>query len=152
MSILIPDLKIYQAVATKMYYATSNPVCDINHFTSCFSFRSPLTEEKIWTLINHWLALNEASYYARYKEPITSPLTEFLKKKFIYDAPNTYQFLKWLQCIRYNIEPETIKKVRQLTVEEALALNFLDRLIREAQDAIINSLTQYKEAKWSENN
>lgn len=153
MSVQIPDLKIYQKVATKIFYATSNKVCDINFFPSCFSFKNPLTEEQIWNTVKTWLNLNECSYNARYKEEADEhSLTEFLQCSFVYDSPNTYQFLKWLECISYNIERSTVEQVRPLSEEETNALKFLDNLIIEAKNAIIGSLPEYKAAEWSKEN
>lgn len=150
MSVLIPDLKIYQAVASKMFDASFRTTCDINHFSSCFSFTNPLTEDRIWKLVKTWLTLNENSCDARYREESNQkPLTFFLKERFV-SAPDTYQFLKWLQCIKYNIELSTIETVREITEDEREAYKFLSRLIDEAKMAIIDSLPEYKAATWSE--
>ena len=151
MSVLIPDLVIYQGVASKMFDASFRKTCDINYFSSCFSFTNPLTEAKIWEIVKTWLKLNECSFDTRYKEPDPRPLVEFLECSFC-TIPNTYQFLKWLQCIWYNIEPSTIEEVRTLTEQEREALDFLERLIQEAQAAIIGSLPEYRAATWSEMN
>lgn len=155
MSVLIADLKVYQGIASKMFDASFRTTCDINFFSSCHSFKEPLTEAKIWQIVSTWLELNELSYDCKYGKDeeentvICPRMAKLLKKRFI-EYPNTYQFLKWLQCVQYNIEVTTIQKVRVLTEWETYCMEFLNKLTLQAAQAIIDSLPQYKAAKWSE--
>ena len=86
--------------------------------------------------------LNQRSYTARYKgEP-----ADF--QPFKYDDKtadiNPCQLLKYLQCIRYQIEDVCA------TYEEKQAVKFLDGWIDNMTTGLIRSIPEYETAAWAE--
>ncbi len=83
--------------------------------------------------------MNYKSYGARYDEVVETP--EFILR----DAPKvtSHQLLKYLQCIRYQIELE------KLNFDEKQALSRLDGWITLCKDGIIALLPEYINAEWS---
>jgi len=104
---------------------------------------------KVLVFINRLRILNDLSYCCKYREPV-----ELLKPVKIAPfgaEPNTYQFLKWLHCIHYNIEISTIEHAgRKISMLDKVCMKFLKRLIADTEQTIINSLPEYDKAKWSE--
>jgi hypothetical protein len=153
MSVLVPDLKVFEAVYNKAWLYGFNKVCDINYcHTLSFS-----DEEKLKTHVKNWLWLNEMSWIRMYEDNGQKPdLVDFLTFRNGKNI-NTYQMLKYLQCIDYNIEIETIKTGKTGHEDPFLipdniidSYNLLKKAIEEIQNVIISQLPEYEEAKWSE--
>jgi hypothetical protein len=150
MSVMMISIESYEKVAAKMWLSTFQKTCDINYFT----VGNNLTEKQIKEYINIWCTLNEWSYCLAYKEPFDN-LSSFLDIRFT-DAYDTYQFLKTLSCIRYNIEMETISgggwsgipNSYQITDKEKEAYNFLCLLITSVQSTVISQIPAYVNAMW----
>lgn len=151
MSVLVADLKVYEEVYKKAWNYTFNKVCDINY---CHTLGS-LGEETLKKHVKNWLYLNELSYIRRYDEGDKPELHNFLNLK-PGTAVNTYQTLKYLNCIDYNIEMNTIKNgktghEKEIIISEELqeSYDLLKKAINEIKDVIISQIPQYKKAKYS---
>ena len=142
MSIQTLDPQIFEQVNTKAQSYRFNKQVDIN-YNHIFS---RMTEQEIEKHIKTWSYLNERSYLRRYNEPIPDIcIYEFINFDK-YKQINTYQMLKYLHCIQYNIETECLN----LSDFEKESLQVLENVIRSIEYTIINSLPEYQEAKWSQ--
>lgn len=96
--------------------------------------------------------MNYLSYCKRYNEPYDDECLELeLQKidKFKNGFPkcSTYQMLKALECINYQIEDIVdIPEVKE--TELSASYSMLIEAIDEITDRIISSLVEYKNAKW----
>jgi hypothetical protein len=109
-----------------------------------------MTEEKIQNMVKDWSYLNELSFVHKYKdEPIPETwMYQFIDFNRTFQKINTYQFLKYLHSIHYNIEPEHIPEYMvNMGMEESY--KFLKKLIRDIEETIISSIEEYKQAEWS---
>lgn len=152
MSVLVPDLKIYDAVFEKALKYTFHNVCDINY---C-GILGRQTENQLKKHVCNWLWLNEMSYIRRYQDGSKPDLGDFLTFKSNANI-NTYQMLKYLECIKYNIEIETIKTGKTgnetpflIPDEKMESYNLLEKASEEIQCTIISQLPKYKSAKWAD--
>lgn len=154
MSILVADLNVYEAVFEKAWKYGFNKTVNIN-YCNVLSFDN---EEILKNHVKNWLILNELSYIRRYEDGTNERphLHEFLtfRKTFNID---TYQMLKYLQCILYNIELSTIRtgktgneKKMDISADLIESYNLLKKAIEEIQIQIINEIPQYQSAKWCE--
>lgn len=150
MSVLVPDLKVYDAVFEKAWSYGFHKVCDIN-YCNTLSFNN---EETLKNHVKNWLWLNEMSWIRRYEDGDKPNLADFLtfrSKKHI----NTYQMLKYLHCIDYNIEIETIQTGKTgyetpflIPDDKMESYRLLKKAIEEIQGVIILEIEEYKEAKY----
>lgn len=145
MSVLILDQRIFPAIADKMWEATTNTRMDINYIGMMTNSRYEWDKVKIAAVVSDWCDMNERSYDTRYGEK-PQHLKDDLRFRFKGGTPNTYQFLKWLQCIRYNIEEDHI----EMSDQNKVSLHLLDTLIESAADSIVSATDEYKAAKWSD--
>jgi len=152
MSVLFLDPKVFEYVADKINSYKFSKQADINH-CSTLSIEDQSEAQK---LVVNWAKLNELSYNYHYNEPEKQPtLYKFINFSNYYKV-DTYQFLKYLLCIRYNIELHTIQGGRNgfsgQPIEQELKDSFdtLNKAIEEIKQAIINELTEYKTANWSD--
>lgn len=136
MSVLVADPKIYEAIYSKMLSYRNRNQVDIN-FCSVFN---RMTEEEIQQFVKTLCNLNEHSYDRKYKEKtkIGEELSKFINFSYQLSKINTYQMLKYLQMIRYNIEIKNKVLIK------------LDDAISEISYQIINQLPEYQIAKWAE--
>ena len=151
MSCLVPDLNVYEAIYNKAWLYGFNKTVDIN-YCNCLSFDD---EEKLKEHVKNWLYLNELSYNRRYKEESETFLKDFLTFRGAH-AIDTYQMLKFLQCIQYNIELETIKSgfdgmQKKIILSENLmnSYNLLTFAVEEISQRIISEIPAYKKAEWA---
>ena len=145
MSVLVSSIKAYELVFVKAVDYTFRRTCDINY---C-SVLGGLTEGQIANHVKMWADLNAESYNIRYKQGEDKvPYSTFLNLRFSGKSINTYQMLKTLECICYNIEVDTIRTVRELNFQEVSVLGVLSRAIDEIKSAIINEIKEYKDAQW----
>ena len=152
MSVLVPDLKIYDAVYEKAWAYGFHKTCDIN-YCHTLSFNN---EDVLKKHILNWLWLNEMSYNRRYEDGATPNLHDFITFRYP-KIINTYQMLKWLQCIDHNIEIDTIKSGKTGMEEPFLipddkmeSYKLLQKAIKEISSVIISQIPEYRDAKWSE--
>lgn len=145
MSVLVHDPKVFSQIYVKAVDYTFHKTCDINY---CSTF-GVLKEEYIADVIRTLCDLNCESYEKRYKEePDKVKLSEFIVFKFTGQTINTFQMLKYLECIYYNIELDTIN--RPLNELESDSMDCLRNAISEIKSVIIKELPEYQAAKWTE--
>jgi hypothetical protein len=87
--------------------------------------------------------MNERSYYKKYKEPFPSVWIHDIIDFNQGNKVNTYQMLKDLKAIRYNIEDEPVNEF------EKMSLEVLDAAISEISAVIINELPEYQATTWA---
>lgn len=156
MSVLVPDLEVFEQIHTKAVAYTYRKTCDIN-YSYVFSH---MDERDIESFVRNIAHLNELSYNKRYahcddvKQEITLPA--MLKLEFKGKAIDSVQMLKYLECVHYQIEMETIKKGYNGTetnlvpkdLEDSYAL--LGKAIEDIKSAIVKEYSDYENKKWSE--
>lgn len=141
------DREVYKQVANKLWSYTFNKTVDLNYCdTAISSFR---TEESLKKCVQDWYFLNEKTYLSKYKVLDLKPDKE-LSLTLSVPLINTYQVLKSLECIKYQIELTTIEVSDDyhITNNEAISYEILRRLIESISKRIIEETPQYKEAKW----
>jgi len=143
MSVLVPDLQVYnylQAAVERM--AFNRTVDDFfsqsisSHFQNC-----PDISKEAKRLILSWLNLNQWSYNKRYPdEQDNINLCGMYREDVTHKPLTAIQTLKYLQCVRYNIEiePDLFKK----------DLRLLNECIIDLQGSIIGNMEEYKKSTW----
>ncbi len=141
MSVLKLDVDVCEAVYNKAVSYTFRNQVDINYCSTLGRF----TKTDLQEIIKSWFILNELSYNGKYKD-ISPSIVDLITFRTAHSI-NTYQMLKYMECIRYNIEPNTIK--RNLNTFEEQSLKVLNDAIDEIKSIIINELEEYKKSRWS---
>lgn len=155
MSVLIPDLEVFALIQRKINTFQHHRVCDID-----YSEILNMSEEQSKQFVIKLLTLNEMSYLARYREQKKPELSEFLQFNAT-ETISTLQLLKYLKCIRYNIEMDTIERgysgFEPFIEDVEMFHKFFDPVfkrlknaIEELSDRVIAELTNYRELAWSE--
>ena len=145
MSVLIASQNAFERIYDKSLSYTFRNTVDINYCNALGRF----TERKIKQIVKTWADLNEESYNIRYKEePGKIKYSEFLNLRFAGERINSFQMLKSLQMIEYNIEDNEIKLTRELTPAEIEAMAVLRAAISEISNIIIDTIPAYQEAKY----
>lgn len=145
MSVLVPEAEVFNKVYDKAVSYTFNKVCDINH---CSTFNQ-MTEGQIKNTVKTLCDLNVESYDKAYRQKLgKAKFSDEIKFDRTGGTINTYQMLKYLECIYYNIELDTIN--RELNKLELDSMTALQKSIDEIKDAIIGEIPGYKDAKWSD--
>lgn len=147
MSVQIIETEVFNEVYRKMVDYTFRREVDINY---CGVFARH-TEEQLREFVLILCNLNDESFCKKYYPEKPVNMTEFKELDFSFEIPkiNTYQMLKHLHCISYNIEVCTIE--RELTDLEGNVMKKLRLAIDEISLAILNTVPEYKVAKWNEN-
>lgn len=151
MSVLIPELKVFEAIHGKIEGYKFHKVCDINY---CSSLK--LEENEAKEFIKNILTLNELSYIKRYREDTAPHLKDFLTFKYKGETISTLQLLKYLECIYYNIEIYTIKngyegnEQNEIKPDLMRSYEVLKKSISELKSTVISELTNYRELKYCE--
>jgi len=158
MSVLVLEPKKYTQIKNRMISFTFRNICDINY---CGTVRD-MTEKQIYETVKTWSILNELSYCDKYEGEKFTSLHLFIEESREKSC-NIYQLLKWLQCIKYNIELDTIKDKKLLKTLESKEiasynneqmimiknpLHTLDKMIDEISMNIIKEIEEYKNADW----
>ncbi len=146
MSVQVLDIKAFEALNEYMQYMKHNKTCDIKYCSEL----TTMTEEGVNYLVHGLCKLNEISYKARYRETdLTPTLWQFIDLNKRGLNIDTYQFLKYLIAINYNIEIETIEERRPLTHLETINFETLQKIIEQVKMSIIASLQEYDRAEWT---
>ena len=146
MSVQMLDLPVFNYIRAAIEKAAYNRTVDEFYFYSVSKhFRDKDIETETQRLIKSWCNLNELSYCKKYKEE-SDHLCEFIENTFTHKPMDIIQFIKYIQCLSYNIEPEHFTLTEQQTED----LNLLKKIQVEAMAAYIGSLEQYKNASWSD--
>ncbi|MCX2429876.1 hypothetical protein [Pedobacter sp. GR22-10] len=142
MSIQIIEKTVFLAVARKMFEASIAVKVNENFYPCC----REMSSERIIDIVASWHTLNWDSFENEYSEGEQMPEREELLIGITPPPPTAVQFLKWLHCIRYNINHNCIPRQNTTDLQDIL---FLDRLIRDVSKAIIEQLPDYRAALWS---
>jgi hypothetical protein len=143
MSVLVLDLPIFNYLIAGVEKAAYNRTVDEFYFYCIGShFQHRDIETEALRLVKSWANMNEKSYCLKYKQDGNS-LSEFIKPTFTHKPLEILQFIKYLQCLVYNIE------LTEFTPEEENDYKLLKRLLNDAMSAYIGSLEAYKQANWS---
>jgi len=151
MSVLVPEAKVFKAIFNKVMAYTFNKQCDINY---CSVF-SGFSEKEAEEFVKNILHLNEWSYTQRYREPKDISMSESIKLNFAGETIDSIQMLKYLECVHYQIEIETIKKGyngdQNNLIPHALEKSYeqLDQAIDCIKSTIVREFTNYDQLKWS---
>ena len=152
MSVLVLDKEVFQAVANKAISYTFTKQCDINY---CYTF-SALGEQGIIDFMRDIIYLNELSWCKRYEDEDDVPeMFSRIKLGLNGKTISTLQCLKYLQCVEYNIELDTIKggktgaENNEIKPQLMDSYNKLKEVIQDLQNTVINHLTNYKDLNWS---
>lgn len=146
MSVLVVSKETFEKVFVKAVKYTFGKTLDIDW---CVSFHD-MNEHEIAEVVKIWCRLNEESYCIKYEEKVENK-QEKLNLNFNRnhsESINTYQMLKSLQCINYNIEEDTINQVRELCPKEKAAMKILYAVICQILHAIVNDMIEYQQADW----
>lgn len=151
MSVLVVDLKVYEQIYNKIISFKHNNTVNINY---CNTFASWDNEETIKEVVRNWCWLNEWSFNRKYNEP-NEKLYKLLNLRFSGPACSTYQLLKWLECIRYNIELDTIRQGRTadsskiiISAELLESYKYLEAFIQNVMTTCVSQIPEYKAAEW----
>jgi len=143
MSVLVPEVEVFNNVYDKAVNYTFHKVCDINYCSTL----GHMTEVQIKNTIKTLCDLNVESYEKAYKQnPGEVKFSDTIKFDRSGSIIDTYQMLKYLECIYYNIELDTID--RELNRMESDSMKTLRKSIDEIKSAIIGEIPEYKDAKW----
>lgn len=151
MSVMTLGFDLYQEVYKKACTYQWRNIVDINYCSTLRSNEGYL-RDWIYTLFE----MVEISYCVHYKKQLDE---EFLLiGKSIIDSwrydnlkgenCNTYQMLKHLQCIYYQIEDYEMKPGGVWKDEYNRAFKELKEAIQELKSRIIAAIPEYNEAKW----
>ena len=157
MSVQIIEPEIFSLIINKLIDYSFRKQVDINYCSTA----GHMTENQVKETVKYWSILNELSYSDKYKEEFDN-LHEMIDYSYNGKTPDTYQTLKWLECIRYNIEIETIKsesicntmQEKEITgwnsnVNIENPMTILDRIIDEIKSQIIGAIPKYENARWN---
>jgi len=154
MSVLVPDLEVFERIFKKVNSFQYRKECDINY---CYTFSAAIqSEKKAGEFVKNILELNELSYIKRYREEKEPVLQNMLKLDLKADSIETLQLLKYLNCINYNIEIDTIKTgcngTENNTIKPELIKSYelMKLAIQELQYTVINELTNYRDLKYND--
>lgn len=153
MSVMTLGLEVYQEVYKKAcsYYYRAWGSVDINY---CHALQCNEKYLRDWV---SWLyEMVHVSYCVHYHhapdeeqlQMIREAIDEWRYNGLKGNDCNTYQMLKHLQCIRYQIEDYEMKPDGKWKDEYDEPLELLNNAINELKCRIISIIPEYKEAKW----
>lgn len=145
MSVMVLSLNHFKEVYNKACKYQYSSVVDINY---CGVLSNDNQNSlKLWC--KSLLELNYKSYCKRYEEECDlSQLDAYNENIDLWDwdkmgkACSTYQMLKYLECIHYNIELDKTE------LDSSAAYKKLVKAINEIKYRIINNIPEYANAKW----
>ena len=153
MSVLVLDVKVFEAIATKLEHMRNHQQIDINY---CSVVSNLADKESIQNLIKKWCYLNELTYNRRYQETVKTYLKDFIDFSK-YRMISTVQLYKYIQCLDYNIEKYTIEKGYsdqnyrgELAEDLVNAINMLKAIETGLANTIACNHRDYEKCKWSD--
>jgi len=145
MSVMLIENAVFDRVAYKMQVASTRRIVDDSYFHCCRDLTGGIIDD----YVNRWYQLNVRSWCVRYDE--TELLTIRSWSKGIGKPANTSQFLKWLDCIDYNIEISSIEAAgATVSNEDKGAVAFLKLLTNDTMRAIVGTSKAYATSLWGE--
>lgn len=150
MSVLLVDEKVFEAVYDKIIQYTNNKVVNVNYCNAL----GGMTEKEAKKFVCDLLLLNVASFHAKYydAEAFKNP-ANVLKLNRKVGTISSVQMLKYLQCIRYNVEVSAICYKFPADITSSMpvdSLRILKNAIQEISQRLIEEFTDYRDCKWSE--
>jgi len=158
MSVLVPDPQVFNYIRQGFEIAAYRRECD-EFYAWCISSHcdSKDIHKESKRFVKSLMWLNEWSFDVKYeqKDLDKSEYYPFVKWEIVDVRP--LQLLKYLICVRYNIEKETIWRVgtpeankKRIPEQQLEDLELLERWIDCLKMAIIDKIPEYDEAKWSD--
>lgn len=150
MSVQVPDLMVYEYVHNGLTVAANRKECD-NLFSTQWRkyFKNKLWDEESKRLVLSWAKLNEDSYNAAYSNE-GAYLVDFLTCSKLIKV-NALQLVKYVHCVAYNIELDTIKqKLRSVTHQEYLDFKLLIDWRAELYKNIVTCSPAYDKLPYSD--
>ena len=144
MSVLIPDLQVYNYIQTGLQrLAYNNIVDDLFSNTVNKYFRNcPDYEKEAERLVLSWLKMNIESYNKRCQVKETTDLIGLYYPTFPHKDLTACQLLKYLQCVEYNIE------IVPKDLQQRKDLQLLKDCIDDLLNSIVHNLPEYNKATW----
>lgn len=87
-------------------------------------------------------------YEGKLEQEIVANTTDLLTNRGGGSVLSLVKLIKALQCINYQIEPEYLEELRELTAEESMAMQMTEKLINDLCKYIVTSSKEYDEAEW----
>lgn len=159
MSVLIPDMVVFQYIENGLVYAANNGTIDdrFSEYARAYFQKKDVNVEAKRVTKNLLLLVNK-SYAAHYREKII-PSVDLYYKSATHFVKGC-QLLKYLQCVRYQIEVHTIEHgysevdpnriIFVLSDQDKADIKLLDKMITDLAFSIVNQITEFKNAKWSD--
>lgn len=151
MSVLVPELKVFEQILRKVDSFKFKKVCDIDYCNAL-----SLEEKGARDFVQNILHLNELTYNRTYEEQEQEiMLFEMLNLSGNADKVDTLQLLKFLQCVSYNIDLLTVRTGRRGQDSHEISQNLLSshelllKAIDELKDTVIKELTDYNAKSYA---
>lgn len=145
MSVLVldtPQINYIRVAVERAAYSVQ--VNDGHYYCIIAHMRNKDIETEALRLARSWAGLNDKSYSYKYGEPYEDNTSE-IKQQGPFKEITPVQFLKYVQCLIYNIEPEHFK----MSPQEVEDYELLKKLELNICTAIIGNSEEYKKAEWS---
>ncbi len=151
MSVLVPELKVFEQILRRVDSFKFHKTCDINYCNAL-----SLEEKGARNFVENILHLNELTHIRTYEEeqPETM-LFEMLNLSGNAKRVDTVQLLKFLQCVSYNIDLLTVRTGRRGQDSHEISQDLLSshelllKAIEELKDTIIKELTDYNAKSYA---
>lgn len=151
MSVMTLELEVYKEVFKKACSYEWRRTVDINY---CHTLQSNEAHLRQW--VCRLYEMVHVSYSVHYDHAINEEELQMIRdtinswryNDFKEPDCNTYQMLKHLQCIHYQIEDYEMKPEGKWKEEYNEAWKMLNEAIHELKSRIIAEIPEYKEAKW----
>lgn len=139
---------VYEYIVAGLKYAANNRTCD-DLYSSVISkhMKDKDWEAESFRLVQSWCKLNVETYNIANKD--TGFIHDFLTGTKIFNL-RAVQLCKFVECVEYNIEQDTIINVRPLTEQEVIDLKLLITWRLDILMSIVHNLTEYDLAAYSE--
>lgn len=144
MSVMVLDSKVFNYIRAGIERAAYNTTVNEWYFYRLHYMRDKDIETETLRLVRSLADLNELSYCGKYKDEFER-LSKFIKPTFTHKELEPLQFIKYVQCLIYNIEPEHFT----LTPQQLEDYNLIKQIEIEALSAYVGQLEGYKKAAWS---
>lgn len=152
MSVLVLDPKTIDYIRKGLVFTAYNREVNVHWSGTIHShFRDKDVEAEADRLMSSLYLLNQRSYSAAYREEDKDhDLWKFVRKTMGIPCP--FQLVKYIQCLLYNIEIDTINSKYETKVsdQELADHKMIEMWEHQILTAIVGMNNKYKDAKWSE--
>lgn len=151
MSVMTLRLEVYREVFKKACSYQWRREVDIDY---CYTLQSNEGHLRDWLCSLYEMV--HVSYCVHYHQKVDEVLIGMERRRIQewryndFKTPNinTYQMLKYLQCIHYQIEDYEMKPDGMWKKEYDAPYKMLEEAIGELKDRVIAEIPEYKAAKW----